>query len=236
MYSCWQREKSSHCHLGNNFLLPVSLHTHPEVPIQKKGLINPKVPKQLIYNNLHVERNHCKSCWGGQEAIKTEDCFETMVLVEFSLLTFLFSKHRRIPAYLLHFPNTQQENNFFRALLILKKSLIFVIYWCLGSQLSTVGRKERHHKTPSCTGNPLKHLLHLPTLACQQCFRSWAEPQLWTQSTACPFKITNILSHALCFPCSKYYSWSILGLDGIYWENDINVSDEDYVGETRYAP
>lgn len=148
MYSCWQREKSSHCHLGNNFLLPVSLHTHPEVPIQKKGLINPKVPKQLIYNNLHVERNHCKSCWGGQEAIKTEDCFETMVLVEFSLLTFLFSKHRRIPAYLLHFPNTQQENNFFRALLILKKITDFCDLLMFGKPTKHSGEKR---KTPQDT-------------------------------------------------------------------------------------
>lgn len=41
----------------------------------------------------------------------------------------------------------------------------------------------------------------------------------------------NLLSHALCFLCSKHYSWSVLGLDGIYWENYINVSDKDYVWE-----
>lgn len=129
MYLCWQREKSSHCHLGNNFPLHVPLHTHPEAPTQKKGLVNPEVSKQLICKkSLHVERNHCNGCWGRQEAIQIEDCSETMVLVEFSLLTFLFSKHRCLPAYLLHFSNTQHEQNFFRALLIQKKSLIFVIY------------------------------------------------------------------------------------------------------------
>lgn len=33
---------------------------------------------------------------------------------------------------------------------------------------------------------------------------------------------------ALCPPCYKYSSWSVLELDGIFWENDTNISNEDY--------
>lgn len=45
----------------------------------------------------------------------------------------------------------------------------------------------------------------------------------------------NLPSHALCFLHSKHYSWSGLGLDGIYWENYKKISDEDYVEGIRYA-
>lgn len=113
--------------------------------IWKKDRVNPKASKQLICKkNLHVERNYFNSFCVRQKAIQIEDCFETMDLVEFSLFTFPFSKLRYIPAYLLRFSNALQEKNLFRALPILKKPQIFVIYWCK----SPAKQSDEKRKTP----------------------------------------------------------------------------------------
>jgi len=37
-------------------------------------------------------------------------------------------------------------------------------------------------------------------------------------------------------PCYKFSSWSVLELHGIFWEDGVNISDEEYRGDIRYVP
>lgn len=38
----------------------------------------------------------------------------------------------------------------------------------------------------------------------------------------------SLPTDALCPPSDKYSSWSVLELDGIFWENYTNISNKDY--------
>lgn len=110
-----------------------------------------------------------------------------------------------------------------------------MIYCCLGSQLNSVVRNEiypkfHHHAEGTLWGTSTSPHFGLSAVFLELSWTSAIDPQ-------CSMSLQehNLPSHALCFLYSKHYSWSGLGLDGIYWENYKKISDEDYVEGIRYA-